>query len=434
MRQMCVRQIRLASATQTYTEKRQACDSLKQTYALLGDPLAYQSAGIDLSLYFRWMNEFAGLNRFLGNYAEAERAYNDIIAVAEGKTAYDAQCRTARQNRLSIWLRQGKYNEIIACPDSLLPDADSLRADVRLIRAEAYYNRNLQEDAAKAYALLTEEKARHAATRDVYYLKALNGLGLMLSGMDSTKLPEAYSSLSEGLAILTENGIHSLSPTEQTYYYTILSNLAYTEGRLHLFEDALCHIRQVMDWQESYYPEGDNHYITSLWKKAQILYEQSRVEPAARIAMVRTFKDYFCRERDYILRNFAFMTEHERLAFWAAQYEQLASCYLVGEDDPEWVYQVALFIKNIHIQTRLDIRELAAQKRDNRLNALIAQYEHSHNMKAEDEKLLMQILGADHLYQTFRTGMTMTPRDVSKQLRNTDVAIEWVETLVNGAE
>lgn len=430
MRVVCVNQIRCAKESNTIVEKQKTLDAMRKHYPVFGNMSAYRTAGVAPILCLRWLNEYAKLNRFFGNYSEAEHAYDAIIEMSGNKL--ESYRMNAYQSRLSIWLRQGKYNEIIDFPDSLLPQSDSLRSDVRLIRAEAYYNRNLYDDVQKAYLLFEEEKTKHAVSRDVYYIKALNGLGLMLSGMEGAKLSTAYTTLLEGMSLLSEKKVDALSFVEQNYYYTILSNLAYTEARLHLFDDAIMHIDEVMKWQRMNYPEGDNHYITSLWKKALILYEQTQMDSSASASMIRAFKDYFYHERSYILHNFAFMTEHERLSFWSAQYELLSSCYLVGSADPDFVYQVALFVKNIHIQTRMDIRELAASKHNSILDSLINQYEYSHCMGDKEEKLLMQVLGADRLYQQFRSSMTMTPNHIRKHLMDGEVAIEWVETLVNG--
>ncbi len=57
------------------------------------------------------------------------------------------------------------------------------------------------------------------------------------------------------------------------------------------------------------------------------------------------FKIYFEKEKDYIISNFADMTEQERINFWNTKKKVLAECYATEGFDPDFLFDVAVFSK-----------------------------------------------------------------------------------------
>lgn len=392
-----------------------------------------------IGFYWLWTKEYAELNKQMGYYAEAEQAYNDFIAYVGDDTSKSV--KTARQNLLYIWNRQGKYTEVIHMVNSgLLSDNEDDRLQAQFVLAEAHYNRNLhlepgKDDCNIACEILEKIIIEHQAAKDADYIKAICNLSLMYLGFDEEYSLSAYRLVKQGLDYFRSKGIDALSEKDNKDYYTILSNAAYIEGKIGKFEDALAHINQAIDWQAKNYSGWDSHYASSLWKKAMILYEQAQSQgDSVTKDAVQAFKDYFGVQKEYILHHFAFMTEHERQSFWAAQYEPLSSCYLVGDKDPEFAYEVALFMKNVQVQTNLDIRAIGQQTKNRRLIELANQYDTCRNdsrRQADIEKKMIEILGANTIYQKFVASMKMKPDEVSKKLGKNGVAIEWIETVVD---
>jgi|GEM_PF-6363522 len=362
----------------------QLMQPLHQQY---GDFVSYRPENVNMCA--SWNSCYAHLNYVVGNYAEAGKTYRNII---DQFPPHHKHAQAARQNLLHIWLRQGLYNEVIDMVENhsdILPSCEKDRVEAQFLRAEAYYNRNLTGDMQTAYAIVADLANTYEKQQDIY-LKAMNNLGLMLSGLSGSSLKDALRILENGRSAFGELELASLNDNDRMNYYTLLSNLAYAEGRVHLFDDALMHIHEVLAWQQKH--GNAHHYITSLWKRAQILYEQAKAEGGAKTDMVSAFKMYFEQERDYILRHFTTMTEHERSSFWAAQYELITSCYLVGEADPDFVYEVALFVKNLMLLST----------------------------HTDDPK--------------FTKNIVMTPNDVRSRLKANEVAIEWIETSVKDTQ
>jgi len=421
----------------TLAAKQEALTQMQAKHALYGQMETYQDEGDrrDLSRYWDWMHRYAELNRSLGNYAEAEQAYTRVIeSLGNG---IDRTCQRARLNRMNVWLRQGKYTDIIELirqHPTWLPSDTRSKTQMLFLLSEALYNRNLsQADQNEAHRILRDIANAHKAKHDKDYLKALNNLGLMLIGADGELLNQSYDMLSEGVNYYKTKEADGLSNTEMADYHTILSNLALAEGRLGKYDEALAHIDKVIAWQKQRVAKRDNHYITSLWKRARILlWQAQRLSDEKMPQAVQALKTYYQEEKDYILHNFAFMTEHERLAFWAAQYELLSVCYAAAKADPKFAYEVALFVKNIQTQATFDIRHVAQQSKPiasllNRLDTITNDSE-----RLAVERSILKQMDSNKLYQTFARSMTMKPMNVCQKLGLKDVAIEWVEAELDG--
>lgn len=433
--------INAASKADTYQRKQEALALMQKFHSTFGN-YSYDCKHLGgAPFYWKWMENYAELNYYFGNYATAEQAYNDIINSIENNKC--STSRTARLNRLRTWLRQGKYTEVINMitrQKCLLPDGDESVLLAQFILAEARYNRNLDDGSGKddcfmAYEILDSIAREHGVDKDSIYFKALNAIGMMYSGFGGEYISAACKFLTTGLEYYESAGADNLNGQQLLDYYTIMSNLAYAEGRQRKFDLAIRHIDKALAWQLENLAKNDNHYITSLWKKANILFMKAEYSGAQKDIdnAVNAFKSYFELQKDFILQHFACMTEHERSSFWAAQYEPLTACYLVGEYDPKFAYQVALFVKNIQLLTSFDIRNLA--KDNTKLSALVEKYDNLRNNKLKQATIEAQILktiGSNKLYQAFQNSMNIQTTAICKQLRTKDVAIEWIETEVNG--
>lgn len=132
--------------------------------------------------------------------------------------------------------------------------------------------------------------------------------------------------------------------TDENQRYISMGNLAVAEAFNCQFEKALMHIDSVIKWQANNPNIGVSHpdFIISLRKKAEILLLQGNGNKA-----LKQYEDYYKKEIDFVLANFSFMTEQQRLNFWKKEKPLLSEIFALEKDSTDFLYNVALFRRQI---------------------------------------------------------------------------------------
>ena len=295
-----------------------------------------QAEPINLSQSRRLYEALARSYKYIGNYTEAIRYNTLLLGMQRG-----ANRERVLLNLSGLWLLSGQYEEVIAHLEGLHFAEDDAESTRLVNLSSAYLRMNRPHDALR----LLEQALQSSPSEAGIYRTALQNKGYV--EWATGQYEDARKSLAQAVR---------LYPDDRADRYVCLANLAVVEAECGNHEEALQQIDAALRWQRAHL--GDEHpdYLVSLRKKAEILLKQSDLPSA-----VRLFKEYFHKERSYILRNFAYMTEGERQNFWAAHAPLLAECYATEQTDPAFLFDVAVFSKSVLQQAGTNFQQFLSQ-------------------------------------------------------------------------
>lgn len=271
--------------------------------------------------------------------------YNHAIAYYEKLLPIynDDNKKRVLLNLSDLWIHTGQYQKVI---DNLLNMSSPPDENVRLANLSSAYARLGRHD--EALRLLENVLIN---TQSPTYKTALQNKGYIL--WQKGKYVEAEGCVRKAVSLFPEGDSK----------YICLGNLAMINLALKNYSEAEYAINQVVEWQRKNLGERHFDYITSLRKKAEILYGAGKTENAG-----ECFKEYFRLMRDYIAHYFAFMTEAERLNFWHSQQTQIEKCFVLENFDASFLFDVAVFAKTVLTCSNRSFNDIAAA--DNRLSAI----------------------------------------------------------------
>lgn len=282
------------------------------------------------------LNELGVCYKNLGEYAKAEGCLEKSLNLARPKNR-DA----IRINLSNLYLISGGYQKAIDCLNQI---ADYKFLYKKLLNlSHAYFRRNEEGDANKAIELIEEclTKIDTLTNRESYYL-ALQNRGYIYWELDS--LNRASEDLETALKHIN---------SDKGLFYIVLANLAMIKASNADFISALTHIDRVLAWQEKHLGSLHPDYIISLRKKAEILMMMKKKKEAK-----EAFRKYYEAEKSFILKTFPKLTEQRRLDFWAAKKPLLSEIFQLENTDAEFLYEVALFRRNISLLSKNEVNEL----------------------------------------------------------------------------
>lgn len=247
-------------------------------------------------------------------------------------------------NLSDLWIMTGQYQKVI---DNLKTMENAPDESIRLTDLSAAYTRLKKYDEALLFLdqILTKTESKS-------YNIALQNKGYILWAQGN--FYEADTILQKATKLFADT-----DPKR----YICLGNLAKVQSERGNYNTALKNINTVLDWQKKYLGEKNFDYIISLRKKAEILLAAGKTGDAT-----QQFKDFFYKERTYVARNFAYMTENERLNFWHSQKPLVDECFAIEDADPDFLFDVAVFSKSVLILANENFA--AAAFADNKMQAI----------------------------------------------------------------
>jgi tetratricopeptide (TPR) repeat protein len=280
----------------------------------------------------------------------------------------------------------------------------------------------------RAVAMLDSLLADHPDATDIYHKTALNNRGYLLWEMGRND--EAYTALSEAVKLLSN---------DVAKYRQALGNLALVEAETGHGDDALSHIEACIKWFADNYGTTHPDYISALRKKAEILHKLGRTKEA-----VVAFKEFFEQARLDVVSRFAYMSVQERQDYWSMMRPLIAECYLVGQADPAFAFDVAVFAKSVMVQASRDFltarnTDAESQQTFRTLQSLRMQAANSTGSERmayeqQAEQLEKQLMQQSNVYRQYRQTLAVTGDDIRRALTTgKDVAVEFVR-YSNGSE
>lgn len=349
--------------------------------------------------------------KLAGNYTQAIRWNERLLELVRGENL-----EKVLLNLSGLWLLTGEYQKVI---DALEEKTFSVGEEIKIINLSSAYMR--LNNPEKALALLDDVLETSLADTSVYR-SAIQNKGYIL--WVENRFAEAESALSTAYAMYSD---------EKSDKYVCAGNLAVVEAELQDFDKALLYIGQALEWQKVHLGKSHPDYLVSLRKKAEILLKKGNISES-----VSWFKKYFEGEKDYVLANFAFMTEDERLNFWNVHNRLLSECYATATADPDFLFDVAVFSKSVLMQANINFQKLVAANprmladytrlKKLRMQLRSAKIPDRILLEKEAERLELHLIAEVSEFEAYRKDLTVGLKDIKVALKNnSDRLVEFVQ-------
>lgn len=116
------------------------------------------------------------------------------------------------------------------------------------------------------------------------------------------------------------------------------ANLALAYAHIGDIQRAISNINSALEWQKSNLPKGNPEILTTELKKAQVLLLHGDMSAASKI-----FKHYFSLKKNALLERLNSMSYEDRIAYWNKEKQDLSKCFMLANNSPQFIYDVALF-------------------------------------------------------------------------------------------
>ncbi|MCR4560749.1 MAG: CHAT domain-containing protein [Bacteroidales bacterium] len=343
------------------------------------------------------------------NYKAISEYTNAIDYYEKLLKLYDEENRKKVLLNLSdLWIITGQYKKVT---DSLKNMQNCPDETVRLTNlSAAYFKTRKTQDAIKLLDSVLQNQ------NSPNYKIALQNKGYIYWRIHKSKEAEE----------LLEKAIN-LYDNDDGGKYICMGNLAMVKSEKEKHIEALKLINQAVEWQFQHLGKRNQDYIISLRKKAEILQKAGKTADAA-----ASFKEFFYAEKEYITRNFMYMTEQERLNFWHTVKFQIDKCYQIGNQDAEFLFDVALFQKNVLTLANVNFYQIASnhEKADKllelRAKAVTAELSVRNMLEAQAEELEKELVGSFSALKDFKTTLNISHVEINKTLKAHEAAVEFV--------
>ena len=297
------------------------------------------------------------------DFVKATRLYNEVLSTLEkqGSWNYESYINLAECNKVL-----GNYNKaaLFLCKaDSaarilnspMVSDNCSLKG-AELYTAMGRYDLAdslLGTISSKAYSVDCSLKRANLDYQRGHKVEAKRQLDCLLAGrLDTGHRAEAFQNrafvvsgmsedeLSYEAALADIDSALALLPEDRDSYYIALSNKAIVEAQLGQTSEAKKHIYEAKKW----FSRADSlvDYSTIVRKEAWILLRHGDKGNAT-----KRYKEFFDKERKFLLRNFAVMTEQDRLNLWKKERLVLSHIFELEDADPKFLLDVSLMRRQV---------------------------------------------------------------------------------------
>lgn len=282
----------------------------------------------------------------LANYAMAAADYDAALHLA-ALLHDDADRYVLCLNKSDLLIQMGAYEDAEQLLLSVPASAANLTTH-RMSNLSTVYQ--MQGKATKAISLLDSLLAGDMDAKEKCV--AFQNRGMCRLHLDRPDYAGAVRDFDKALSFCSD---------QDTGYYIILSNKAVADAHLGRFDAAVDEIDACVSWFSEKLGRSHPDCIIALRKRAEILYGMKK-PVAARDA----FREYYLREKTFVLTNFMSMTEQNRLDFWKKEKPFISEIFALEEEDPDFLFDVALFRRQVALLGKRDsadiLQKLAVSK------------------------------------------------------------------------
>lgn len=287
---------------------------------------------LGLQELFEIYNEYAECQKLHGDYRKAKELYTnlcDIVYRINRQKHWDVY----RIGLADCYLYTGEYDAARELIDNI--------QTANYLDKKAIYLSNLQfrEGNLLEAKNTLDRLILHMNTPTTYPI-ALQNRGYVCWQIDSLQ-DSAFNDLTEAL---------SLMETKNDVYFLTLSNLSILQAKQGKYKEAITNINKCVDYfKDKSKKELLVDYIIVLRKRAEILIIINDYDEAT-----KAFKRYYEFEKAFVLDNFSYMSEQQRLDFWKKEKPLLSEIFTTEFEDPNFLYDVALFRRQVALIGRND--------------------------------------------------------------------------------
>ncbi|MCX7636963.1 MAG: CHAT domain-containing protein [Cyclobacteriaceae bacterium] len=272
--------------------------------------------GIQSAPYVANLNNLAKLNQTLGKFNEAEKQFDEALALNEKVFGDGMQKAILLNNKAMLYQSMGRYEEAVNLMNQALKSAEI--APKKMFQGKkSFDNRKFQAnlafiyqvsgnytDAENNFLAIKKVFENRGQTRSTEYAGLLNQLGILYIQMGKMdKVEELFKkSLDIYKRRFTENNIYFAKVTND------LGNFYRLSGR---YADAEREINKALSIRENLLGTSHPDYINSKENLALVYWKTERLDKA-----YMAYRDVMDKTIDFINSYFPPMSEAEKTSYW----------------------------------------------------------------------------------------------------------------------
>ncbi len=278
--------------------------------------MSASSLGKQSAPYVANLNNLAKLNQALGKYNDAEKQFDEALALNEAVFGEGMQKAILLNNKAMLFQAMGRYDEAVQLMQQAMK-ASEVAPKKFLQGSKSFDSRKFQSNLAFIYQVsgkYTEAEKNFLAIRKVFenrrqvksteYAGLLNQLGILYIQMGKMDQVEALFKTAQDIykRRFTENNIYYAKVTND------LGNFYRLAGR---FADAERELNKALTIRENLLGTSHPDYISSKENLAIVFWKTSRHESA-----YMAYRDVMDKTIEFINNYFPPMSEAEKTSFW----------------------------------------------------------------------------------------------------------------------
>lgn len=273
-----------------------------------------QMVGKKSAAYIANLNNQAKLSQSLGKYNEAEKEFDEALALAQQEFGDGMQKAILLNNKAMLFQTIGRYNEAAGLMKQAMES--SSKASKKIV-SQSFDNRMFQVNLAFIYQLsgkFPEAEANFLEIKKVFenkkqtgnaeYAGLLNQLGILYIQMGKNdKVEELFKKSKE---------IYKTRFTEQNIYYAKVTNDLGNFYRINArYDEAEKQLNKALETRETLLGVNHPDYVKTQENLAILYWKTSRYDHA-----YMTYREVMDKTIDFINKYFPPMSEAEKTNFW----------------------------------------------------------------------------------------------------------------------
>ncbi len=302
-------------------------------------PFIYQEI---VSIYNKWGKKL----KMRGLYDEADIIYKTALEDCKYSNRKEKDTKATILNYCDLLLTRDLYDtalEVLESGDFTKTDKTNyLRFLLR--KAEIYFYKGLYKEALAMFSVLETYPLEANIRLEEVCNKAFLLMEMATVYNNIEYLRNADSLYSSALTFIMDE-----------YNIAIInSNLSVIKARLGYFDEAIRLNENAKSWFKKNLNRHHRDYIITIRKKAEILLLMKGAKAA-----LSAFKDYYKEEKEYVINQFDFFTEQQRIDYWKNKKGLISEIFELEFEDPNFLFDVALFRRQVALLSRNDSSNIA---------------------------------------------------------------------------
>jgi tetratricopeptide (TPR) repeat protein len=343
----------------------------------------------------------------VGRYSESMNYLRKLLSVVDESTSRDAIWINISDNQWSL----GDYAAMLCSLDSVSDQRLTVTRRINALVSEEKYDQALKQ--LKIFVSTSDDEKETAI--------ALQNMGYV---------EWARGNLSAAAELL-EKALQRI-PSSSSNYPIVLSTYGYILGCSGKYAKGLEVLNRAIFIQKRSATSDNPDLLVSQRKKGEV----ELMAGMARFAS-KTMSTYFSGERSHLLETLSLLTPSQRLNYWAKEKPLLSKCFLLGDSDAEFLFEVAMFRRQTSLLGMQDItnlkellsvtpRQIRSALKNDEAAVEIVSYESAKNkrsyaaiiMPSNGKARFVPLLNDDDIYKPETVGVNSLYNALKRESRN----------------